>query len=193
MKVKLAVVLTVTTLYAMVRYVVFGGVSPIHLPLYVLNKSIAMTAAIALSIGVVSHFRGHKESSRHWGVAAWHLVILHVLMSLVLLGSSYYPKFFESGSFNLIGELSMLFGILATYGLWLLGTRKQSHGMMRPLMLGVLAAVGLHLIPMGVPGWVTTGHWHGSLPPISLLSFLVILISLCLAGIGGLTARKSRV
>ena len=41
-------VLFFTTVYAVVRYAGFANVSPIHIPVYLLNKGISMTAAYSL-------------------------------------------------------------------------------------------------------------------------------------------------
>jgi len=50
------------------------------------------------------------------GLIGFSLASIHVLMSLVLISPSYYPKYFsEMGKLNLTGELSLVFGVLSMW------------------------------------------------------------------------------
>jgi len=178
MKTKLISVLILTTLYTIIRYIVFGNVDPIHLPIYLLNKSVSMAATIYLLFASVSYARGEFEKVKYWGNISWYSAILHVLLSFSILSSSYYPKFFGTEKMNLIGELTILFGAAATLTFWFLYNSKKIFKNM--LLLQVLTGllVIAHLVVMGFEGWLNISKWYGGLPPISLLSFVTISLSI---------------
>lgn len=177
---KLIAVLLFTTLYAIIRYVLFGHVSPVHLPAYVLNKSVAMASVFFLFCASLNHAKGRVEKVRFWGAASLHFAYLHILLSLALLSSAYYPKFFGAEKMNLMGEFTVLFGVLAAYCFWI--TRSGKSVLMRlgiPQLLSSFFVAG-HLVSMGFGGWLEVGKWYGGLPPISLISFVFAVISLAL-------------
>ena len=114
------------------------------------------------------------------------LAAIHAFMALLLFSPEYYPKMFEAGGrLNLTGELSMAFGVIS---LWILSMtaitslpfmydaigadrwkRGQSMGYV------CLALAGGHVLVMGLAGWLKPAGWHGFLPPISLVAFIVVL------------------
>jgi hypothetical protein len=54
----------------------------------------------------------------------------------------------------------------------------------RNFYLFAMLLSGMHLFFMGYKGWVTPTHWHGGLPPISLLGFGMFVIAFILTLIG---------
>ena len=46
----------------------------------------------------------------------------------------------------------------------------------RGFMLFALLLGAAHLLFMGYEGWLNPGGWHGGLPPISLVAFLVFTV-----------------
>ena len=177
---KLIAVLLITTLYTLVRYVVFGHVSPVHVPVYLVNKSISMASVVLLSFAAFSYSRQNTDRLRVWGTASLHCACIHVLLSLSILSSGYYPKFFGAEKMNLPGEVAVLLGILAIYCYWL------SHYVRTvPMRRGVFQVfaslfVAGHLTVMGFQGWLNVAKWHGGLPPISLVSLVFAVASLML-------------
>jgi hypothetical protein len=157
-------VASLTTLYAIVRYVVAGDVAAIHVPAFILNKGLSFAAAILLLLAALKE---KQHQTHHYGRAAWHLVILHSLLSLSILSAAYYPKFFDTERLNLNGELLVLLGVLNAYAFYQLRQFKDSLRL-KTACSGLLA---LHLIPMG-SSWFSPSLWQAFLPPISLLSFL---------------------
>ena len=177
---KVIAVLVCTALYAIIRYVIFGGVSPIHMPAYVLNKSVSTASVSFLFFAALSHAKGRVEKVIFWGTASLHFAYIHVLFSLALLSSAYYPKLFDAEKMNLTGEFTVLFGVLAAYCFWLARTGKSVLMRLRiPQVLSSLFVAG-HLVAMGFGGWLKVGKWYGGLPPISLISFVFTAISLAL-------------
>ncbi len=171
--------------YAIVRYNVFKGVPWDQLPLYVTNKAIALVGLVFLGL---SRIVVEKQRRKNLGLSGALLVVVHVLMSLILLGPDYYAGFYSRlGQMTLSAELSMLAGALGTVGLlWLFYVTTirpiagQPHRTSLVPGLGrlVLAFTGVHVILIGVRGWFHVASWPGALPPITLISF-AIAAALC--------------
>ena len=175
---KLITVFICSILYAVVRYVIFGNISLVHMPVYLLNKSISLSSVIFLFCTALSYFKNHKYKTRYWGAASFHSACIHILLSLTILTSGYYPKFFGPEKMNLTGEVTMLFGVLAAYSFW--NAHRGNIVSKRPRIFPLLACIFViaHLIAMGFIGWLKVEQWHGCLAPISLISFLFALVSL---------------
>jgi hypothetical protein len=191
-------VLLVGLAYAVVRYIVFGGVGVGQLPLYVANKAVAF-AGLALIVTAV----GARPLSawlpgcgwllnerRSVGMLGFGLSAVHTVMSLMLLNPGYFGKFYDAGTGQMhpAAEVSMLAGVVALALLVVQsrageGSRRSS---LRWLGVGVLAMSLVHLGFMGWPGWWTSGKWPGGLPPITLLSAVVAGVGLGL----GLVPRR---
>jgi hypothetical protein len=108
--------------------------------------------------------------------------LVHVLISFIVLTPHYFPKFFLEGKYNLIGSLSMLFGILAIGFLLPLINKKNFSGVYIKFKNKAFIArifftlVSVHLFVMGYNGWIEPGTWPGGLPPITLLSFIISIL-----------------
>ena len=189
-----ASLLLVTFAYASVRYVYFGPVLAIHMPLYVLNKAFAWSGtgllATALAVGplvrLLPTWQGLLGYRRSLGLYGVMLAILHLLLSLPILNMFYYTNFFQiDGTLKVTSELSFLAGslgllLLAIAGLTSLPGIQQAmpvkhwrhwQGMANWALLLTFA----HSAWLGWNGWWQPGQWYGSLPPITLLSCLMIL------------------
>ena len=188
----LGLLLGVPMTYAIVRYHVFSGVEWSHFPLYIANKgaSLASVLFIATSYLIGKSLRVYKNDPgkrliliKFCGLIGFSLASMHALMSLLLISPHYYPKFFlESGTMNLTGELSIVFGVLS---LWCLavtaitslpfmydavGAERWQRGQRMGYLC--LALVAGHVLVMGFSGWLAPATWHGALPPVSLVAFI---------------------
>lgn len=192
--------------YAVLRYNVFKGVEWTHLPLFIVNKSVAFAGVIFVALAYLAgkSFGGRAGSeaararAKFLGLAGFAMLTVHVLMSMVLLSPANYEKFYEaSGRLNLTGELTFLFGVLA-YGCLLFPAiatapyMYEALGMERWLKaqhMGywALALACGHTLAMGIEGWIDVSAWPGSMPPITLLGFLAAL-----AGLSGKLAFMRR-
>ena len=177
---KLILILTCTTLYTIIRYAVFGHVSAVQIPVYLLNKSISMGSVICLFLAALGYRSGKAAEAKFFGVASFHCACMHILLSLSILSAAYYPKFFGAGKMNLVGGSTLLFGALATYVYFFIYPRRTDLKHLKRVQLLASFLVGGHLVAMGWAGWLTPGKWHGGLPPISLVSFLFVLASFVL-------------
>lgn len=173
-------VLVCTTLYTIIRYVVCGPVSLIHVPVYLLNKSVSMASVVLFFLSALQYRKGRLEDAKFLGMASFHCAGVHILLSLSILSAAYYPKFFGADKMNLSGEAMLLFGILAAY--CYLFVCKIRKGFFSEKAFRFLVGLFLsgHLVAMGWSGWLTPAKWHGGLPPISLVSFAFVAASVIL-------------
>lgn len=179
---KVLILLLITTLYAVIRYNVFGDVAWANVPVYVFNKALSWTGLVLFGMSVVARDKAHRQ---YYGLRAFAAVLVHVVLSLMILNPRYFDKFFaDSGQMTAMAELSMLAGaagLLFLAGLFYLnGQPRKAEGASLKAGWGraVLWCGAVHLVAMGYAGWLAPRDWQGYLPPISLLSFLVALFFL---------------
>lgn len=186
--------------YAFIRYNIVRNVSFEHLPLYITNKAIALTATILIGlsflIGPLTHFFPKVFSNslsirKNLGLTGFGVAAIHAFMSLLLFNKINYPKFFlQNEKLNFIGEITMLFGILAFFIFLIMSiiaipsieeklTPQQWRTMQR---LGYIAYgfVLLHVSIMGWKGWFQADSWQYGLASITLVASLFIILILVL-------------
>ncbi len=192
-----AIVFFITLSYAIIRYNVIKGVAAQHIPLFISNKAIALAAVILIALsydfGPFARvwprvFVPELATRKFFGLLGFGFAAAHVLMSLLLFNPTYYPKFFtEVGELNLTGELSMLFGIVAflifsAVAITSLPSVEKSiekRNWQALQRLGYLAffLVMVHVLVMGLEGWLKPAGWPGGLLPISLVAFIIIALT----------------
>jgi DMSO/TMAO reductase YedYZ heme-binding membrane subunit len=193
-----AVIFGVSLAYAILRYFIAGDVAWRHFPLFILNKvtSLAAVGFVACSYLVGKIFRWHDHDKvlrlvviKFCGLMGFFLAAIHAFMSFFLLTPAYFGKYFDDGGqLNLQGELGMAVGILALF--FLLSPAITTLPMM-PKALGgwrwkrtqrvgyiALALVVVHLVCLGLKGWMTPAKWPSGLVPISLVALVWALIPL---------------
>ena len=175
----LVFVFACASVYTFLRYVIFGNVLPENLPVYLLNKSVSMTSVVCLLFTAIYFTKKKLDKVKFWGRASLHSAYIHIILSLSILSKEYYPKFFGLEKMNLTGEITILFGVLAAYCYWLISHTSEDF-MHKILQILSSALIVGHLIAMGFNGWLRIEGWHGGLPPISLISFVLATISLIL-------------
>ena len=121
------------------------------------------------------------------GLMGFFMAAIHAFFSFVLLTPAYFAKFFDAaGKLILQGEVAISVGVLA---LFLLLAPALTTLPMMPKAIGgmrwkrnqrvgymALALVLVHLVFLGVKGWLNPSGWLGGLPPISLLAAVAALI-----------------
>jgi hypothetical protein len=178
MKKQFLLALVFTTAYAIIRYNGFGNVSLIHMPVYILNKGISMTAAECLFMASLCLMQAERDAVRFWTNACSQLVFVHIFLSLGILSKGYFAKFFSGDQMSLTGEVVLLTGVLAVYCIWRAQANELKAAARRTLTILTCALVSGHLFTMGYDGWLQVKKWNGGLPPITLLSFILALSSL---------------
>jgi DMSO/TMAO reductase YedYZ heme-binding membrane subunit len=192
------VVFGFSLLYAVIRYHFAGDVAWRHFPLFILNKATSLAAVIFVAcsylIGKIFRWHDHDRALRlvvikFCGLMGFFLATAHTLFSLSLLSPAYYGKFFdEGGRLNLQGEIAMSVGVVALF--FLLSPALTTLPMM-PKALGgwrwkrsqragyvALALVVVHLVAMGLKGWLAPQEWLWGMPPVSLIAVVVALVAL---------------
>ena len=167
--------------YAVARYVIFKGVSPEHLPLYVANKSFSLVGLLA--IGCAALWKTSQQR-KAWGFAGLICLGLHLVISLAILNPGYFAKFYSAdGKFLWQIECALLAGTLAFVAVAGLGVATLvpkenaggSPGKSKSLIAGlgrcVLLLTMTHVFMLGYKGWLAISTWPGWLPPITLLAF----------------------
>jgi len=191
----LVLLLGVPMTYSIVRYHVFSGVDWSHLPLFITNKGISLSAVFFIAtsylIGKVIHPYGDDSPKqlilvKFCGLIGFTFASMHTLMSMLLFSPAYYPKFFlEAGRMNLTGELTLVFGVMSLWCLSItaitslpfmydaVGVDRWQRGQRMGYLSLALAAA--HACVMGISGWLEPGGWHGGLPPVSLVAFIAAM------------------
>jgi len=184
--------------YAVIRYHLASDVAWRHFPLFILNKVVSLAAVLFIAasylIGKVIHWHDHDKRRRlvvikFCGLVGFFLAGIHAFMSAMLLSPAYFGKFFDAGGrLNLQGELAISVGVLALF--FLLSPAVTTLPMM-PKALGgwrwkrtqrvgylALVLVAIHLVALGIEGWLAPGGWQAGLPPISLIALVGALVPL---------------
>ncbi len=168
--IKMGLIILVAGLYAIVRYHVFGPVLWRDLPVFTFNKILIFSVLILWS------FKGHQFFKLVEKPLVLNLikifVALHILLSQIVLKPYYLKSFFADNGLSLSGNLSVWAGVMAAT-VFFCGKLLKLSQSMRFLLLTVLIA--LHLLFMGGASWVQPGTWYGGMPPITLVSFVLVV------------------
>ena len=189
-----AIILSIA--YAVVRYHILGPVPWDDFPFFILNKGISLAALLLLtlnfSLGPIKNIGLPVPDSwlaarKILGMTGFLLVLIHALMSFMMFSPAIYGKLFEAdGSLTLFSGLSMLGGVLSFVVLWGYNLSFQTHLRdekafiqfitSRNFLLFAMLLSAVHLFFMGFEGWLSPAGWHGRLPPISLVAFVVFAV-----------------
>jgi len=130
---------------------------------------------------------GWLNARKALGMTGFLLVLIHALISFMLFSPSVYGKFFEAdGTLTLLAGLSMLGGVLAFVVLWAFNLSFQTHLRedqafirfitSRKFLLFAMLLGAAHVFFMGYEGWLNPSGWHGGMPPVSLVAFVVFSV-----------------
>ena len=182
--------------YAVLRYHIAGDVPWNQLPLYILNKATALAAVVfvACSYLIGRVIRWHNDDPqlklvviKFCGLMGFSLAFIHGFMAICLLTPAYFGKYFlENGRLNIEGGVGMTVGVIA---LWALSIPAITTLPMMPKALGgirwkrtqrmgyfCLTMVMVHMIALGLRGWLTPSQWTAGLPPISMIACTIAAV-----------------
>lgn len=186
--------------YAIIRYNIIKDMPWIELPFFISNKAISLSAVafIALSYALGSLARFFPKifvptltMRKFFGLFGFGLASFHSLMSTLIFTPVYYSKFFiTTGKLSLVGELSMIFGILSFF-VFACVAISSIPGIIKPTeqekwftvqRIGFLGLVTIffHVFIMGIEGWLKPAGWPGGLLPISLVAAIIVTLTLLL-------------
>ena len=193
-----AVVFGGSLAYAIVRYHLAGDVEWRHFPLFILNKATSLAAVVFVScsylIGKIIRWYDHDKALRlvvikFCGLMGFFLAGIHAFFSLGLFSPAYYAKYFdEAGRLNLQGELAISVGVIALFFLMApaimtlpmmpkaVGGQRWKRGQRAGYVTLILVVV--HLVVLGLKGWLAPKGWPAGIPPISLVAVLVASVPL---------------
>lgn len=163
---------TATLAYAIIRYNIIGPVPYADIPTFILNKAVSFTMIIVLLRLAIAAMKHNQEVSKQYKKTFKVLLSGHVLLSLILLSKAYYPKFYGDGRLTLMANFAILSAVVATVYIFAGKTKIKTW------IVALLA--GFHLSFIGAKGWLTIDKWHGSMPPITLLCFILVVTVLAL-------------
>ncbi|WP_372755200.1 hypothetical protein [Labilibaculum sp.] len=196
----LLVFFTLSLGYAALRYHIMGPVPWKDFPFYVMNKAVALCSFMVLSscfsldpmrkMGI-NIPESCMRARREFGAMGGFLMFIHALISFLIFNKATYSKFFEqNGTLTLFAGISMfggilLFALLFVYSLSFSVFLKNESAFIsllkgRIFLLSLMMFSLLHLFFMGFKGWLRVDAWHGGLPPISLIGFILLLLSVLL-------------
>ena len=173
---RVAVILLIAGIYACTRYVIFSNVYWIQIPVYILNKTMAVAAVFALMLSALGNLRNQGRVARDWGIITLHLTIYHVLLSLMIMSPEYYD-FYWKDVLTLEGNLLMSFGALGTYCVVMLYMSRAGTTRMAAFKVLASFSIGAHIFLLAWNSWLQPERWYGHMPPISLWSFLFTLVA----------------
>ena len=184
--------------YAVVRYHIAGDVAWRHFPAFILDKATSLAAVffIGASYLVGKTIRWYDNDKRlrlvvikFCGLMGFSLAAIHAVLALSIWTPAYFAKYFDDvGRLNLQGELAMASGVVA---LFFLSSPAITTLPMMPKALGgqrwkraqrmgyvALVLVVVHLVALGLKGWLKPGSWPAYMPSISLIAFVAALVPL---------------
>ena len=166
--------------------------------MFILNKATSLAAvglvASSYLIGKIFLWHDHDKRLRlvvikFCGLAGFFMAGIHAFFSVCLLSPAYFKKYFDAdGRLNLEGEVAMTFGIIALFLLMApaiatipmmakaVGGKRWKRG--QRLGYATLALVAVHLVALGLKGWLAPKGWQWSLPPISLIAVAMAITPL---------------
>lgn len=184
--------------YAIIRYHVAGDVAWRHFPAFILNKATSLAAVIfvAASYLIGKHIRWYDDDKRlrlvvikFCGLMGFSLAAIHAVLALSIWTPAYFAKYFDdAGRLNLQGEIAMSAGVVSLFFLSspaittlpmmpkALGGQRWKRAQRMGYVALVLAAV--HLIALGLKGWLKPQAWPAGMPSISLVAFVAAVIPL---------------
>lgn len=170
-------------LYALLRYVAFMPENRANLPVFVLNKAVAMGAALCFVLAFWLQWRRRLGRAQGQDPALWFRaglagVVVHIPMALTILSPAYFEEFFAGDRFSFNGEAVVMFGAFAAAGVFLLTRPAWSPDQRWALSLATMGLLLGHTLAMGLARGLNVTRSHGYLPPMWLLSLLGIALGL---------------
>lgn len=195
--------------YAIVRYNVFSDVPWSDAPTFVANKGISLASVLLFAVSYLANRRmpanvearrRRRRLARTSGLTAFWLMVLHVVISLGILDARHYPLLTSPATgITTVGEICIITGAVgvlvfaapAVSSTSRITARLSQAAWRRAQQLGYLALAftSAHVLAIGVQNFTAVDRWPGTLPPISLISFVACLVPI-VAKVASVTRRR---
>lgn len=164
--------------YAFIRYNILKEVSINEIPLYIINKAVSISSVILMFLSIINS----NSLSKYYGRTSVYLAVLHVFLSLIILSPTYFPQIYnENKTLMVLNSISLLLGCISLTTLLFYQLSKVVRDISKKSSLVlkiVLLTISGHIFFWGIKSWLTPSNWPFGLPPITLLSFIIIIITL---------------
>lgn len=177
-----------SVVYAVIRYVAFAPKNAGNIPVFIVNKAVAMAAVLCMALGFLAALRRMRGRAAGTDPATWFRAgvfgaVWHVPMSLAILDPAYFKEFFAAPAdpaapprLSTAGELVFMFGGLAAATVFLLLRPQWTPRERWRLSLAASAVLLCHVLSMGWCRGVNMTASHAYLPPMWLLSAIGIAL-----------------
>ncbi|MFM8642168.1 MAG: hypothetical protein ACKOV8_12070 [Phycisphaerales bacterium] len=174
--------------YAIIRYVAFTPANAGNIPVFIVNKAVAMAAVLCLAVGFLAACRRMRGRPVRIDPATWFRAgifgaVWHVPMALAILDPAYFKEFFAVPAdpaapprLSTAGEVVFMFGGLAAATVFLLLRPHWTPRERWRLSLAASAVLLCHVLSMGWCRGVNMTAKHAYLPPMWLLSAIGIAL-----------------
>ncbi len=175
--------------YAIVRYAAFAPTNFKSLPVFIVNKGVAMAAALCFVAAFLQQLKRGRGDAITIEPASWFRAgifgaIWHIPMALAVLQPAYFEEFFAPAArdpaslarMSFAGELVFCFGGLAAGALYLLTRQHWTPAQRWRLSLLAMLVLLVHVLSMGYCRGLNIRAIHAYLPPMWILSAVGILI-----------------
>jgi DMSO/TMAO reductase YedYZ heme-binding membrane subunit len=186
MKKIIILILIFTYSYAVIRYHV-GENIPWSEFLFVVNKAFSWSAFILISWSILPKkwFLNRNFQRKYFGIVGYIFALIHVILNIFLININRFPQFYSSNKnwtfefylFASIGLISFLiFSLIFLVSTNLVKTKNKD----KIISLGLYTIVfcALHPFLIGYKNWLIINSWPFYLPPITLLSVLILILFL---------------
>lgn len=209
----IVVVYVASCVYAVVRYVAFTPKYAENIPVFIMNKGVSMAAAVCLSLGFFSAWRRMRAGAAGSGPvsrvepALWFRAgvfgaIWHIPMALAILRPAYFKEFFANAGvggadglgpkLSTAGEVIFFLGGLSAGLVFLLLRPQMGEKARWWASVGVMSALLGHVVAMGWCRGVNIKAQYGYLPPMWLISAVLVAAGLVVVLATGAARGASR-
>jgi len=169
-------------LYVWLNYISFGPFSHYDW-LFVLNKTFAFSV-IGIMFTAYLPVAFHKLQRKLLGYFAFYFTLFHFILSLFLLPGKYYRHYhLNNGKLCFDFKMAVILGIIAFFTMLMVYFyfKLRQGKKINPKIFGCLTCIYYfsllgHIYFLGYENWAKPTEWYGGLPPITLISFVLMLL-----------------
>ena len=175
-------VLLISIFYAWIRYITFGPYTTDDF-WFIVNKGLAF-GIVGIMFVAFLPISNKKLQRKIVGLFAFYISLAHFLVSLILLPQKYYVNhYLPDGRLCFDFKMAIISGVVTfamlvlIYVYFTLPKKTGVNPKIFCCMSGILYFAMLsHVYFLGRHNWINSGQWYGGLVPITLISFVLLII-----------------